>query len=202
MSKLFSFKIAIFDLDDTLWNGKKLFDDTKLILSTLKNSGVKMYIASYHMDAIVCCKHLGIESYFEDILYGRNKTKLDMINYIISKNPSVEQAEMVFFDDNKINIKDIKANTNVHVIHIGDTGIKWETVANGRIASIPMIDENYNVNKGYIINPKNVVPTNIVPTNIVPTNIDKGLDLNIFTDDFHLSDMAQFSRMWMKTITI
>jgi HAD superfamily phosphatase (TIGR01681 family) len=197
MSKVFAFKVAIFDLDDTLWNGKKLFDDTKLILSTLRSSGVKMYIASYHTDAATCCKQLGISSYFEDILYGRNKTKLDMITYIIKKNPSVNPKEMVFFDDNSENVNEIRMNTDVHVIHIGSTGIGWECIANGKIATVPVVDENLNVTKGYIKGSSMYDQLDIIDNE--PLN---GMEVDVLTDDFHLSDMARFSRMWMRTITI
>ena len=140
MSNIFSFKIAIFDLDNTLWNGETLFEDTKLILSTLKSSGVKMYIASFHNNAAACCKQLGIDSYFEDILYGRNKSKLDMVKYVIKVNPSAMQTEMVFFDDDTYNINDISVNTEVHVIHINNTGIRWDSITSEKKVNVPILD--------------------------------------------------------------
>jgi predicted phosphatase len=149
MSKVFNFKVAIFDLDDTLWNGARLFEDTKLILSTLKSSGVKLYIASFHLNAIECCRQLQIDHYFEDILYGRDRTKLDMIRYVMRVNPSIKQQEMVYFDDDLSNLKHIRLNTLVHAIHIGETGIRWEDISNGRVATVNMT----NGNRGILQNP-------------------------------------------------
>lgn len=187
------FKIVIFDLDDTLWDGKKLYDDTLLILVTLKKRGIKMYIASFNTDAAHCCKQLGINSYFEDILYGRNKTKLDMIKYISQKNPTVSQKEMIFFDDNFHNVREVRINSDVHAVIVGINGISWKYIEQiGKIT----IDENINLT---ILPNEN---TTILPDENITILPDENITiLDVSDKDFHLSDAARLSRSWMKTIT-
>lgn len=126
-SMSFGFRIAVFDLDDTLWNGVKLFTDSKQILTALKAHGVKLYLASFHTDAKNCCRLLDIEHFFTDILYGIKKTKSEMIKYIINKNPNVLENEIAFFDDNMDNIRNVQMNTGVKTVYVSD-GIKWEHI--------------------------------------------------------------------------
>lgn len=205
MTAIFNFKIAIFDLDDTLWNGKTLFDDTRLILSTLKSSGVKMYVASYHTGAAECCSMLGIDKYFEEILYGREKSKLDMVNYIIEKNPTVDQREMVFFDDNYDNVMSVRDGTKVHVIRIEDTGIRWEYVANGRVATVPIVDKKLNIGAGYIKGADLFAQLDRISEFGQFGRYRQASTYEMEIDvvaDFNSSDMARFSRAWMQTVTI
>jgi FMN phosphatase YigB (HAD superfamily) len=128
---LFDFKIAVFDLDETLWDGTKLFYDTQYILSTLKSCGIKLYIASFHLDARTCCKDLNIEHYFDDILYGRDKTKLEMIKIIINKfgaDDNIAETDVIFFDDNQTNITDVKKNSSIKTVLVGTRGINWNYI--------------------------------------------------------------------------
>ena len=47
---------------------------------------------------------------------------------------------MVYFDDNIANLTSVRLETNIHTIHIADTGIRWEDIANGRIATVNMLN--------------------------------------------------------------
>jgi FMN phosphatase YigB (HAD superfamily) len=124
----FDFRIAIFDLDLTMFDGKKLYTDVVSILHHLKSNGVKLYVASFHLDAENCCKELSIADYFEEIHYGRDRSKADMIMSIIKKNRIITHHDVVFFDDNFENIRDVKMRTNVRAIHIDDFGLSWINV--------------------------------------------------------------------------
>lgn len=136
----FDFNIAIFDLDLTLHDGEKLYPDTVSILSSLKSRGIKLYIASFHLDAAGCCKHYQIDEYFEEILYGRDKSKYEMISSIMDKNNTTDHQEVIFFDDNIYNVIDVKQRCNIRVVHIDILGISW--------VHIPFRYERLNPNTG------------------------------------------------------
>lgn len=123
---VFDFKVSVMDLDMTLWNGKKLYVDIHSILSTLKKDGIKLYVASFHTEARKCCEKLGIAHYFEDILYGRDRTKLQMIKEIMGKHPGVAENEVAFFDDNFNNIMEVKlSGMDIKAVHIDSNGLSW-----------------------------------------------------------------------------
>jgi FMN phosphatase YigB (HAD superfamily) len=122
---VYSFKLAVFDLDDTLWNGEELFRDTKNILTTLKSNGIPIYIASFHTGALDACKSLNIDIYFNDILFGRDKTKHQMIMDILKKHPDIQESDVVFYDDNLANICDVQKNSQIQTVHIGPDGLQW-----------------------------------------------------------------------------
>lgn len=124
----FPFKLAIFDLDLTLWDGCNLYADIHSILQKLKSEGIRMYIASYNTAAIDCCKMLGIDGYFNGIyytLYHQGATKLNMILEILQNNSDIKDSEVVFFDDHPTNIKDIGMATKIKSIHIDRFGLSW-----------------------------------------------------------------------------
>lgn len=140
----FGFRIAVFDLDDTLWNGIKLFTDSKQILTALKAHGIKLYLASFHTDAKNCCRLLNIDHYFTDILYGIEKTKSDMIKYIINKNPNVSEKEIAFFDDNIDNIINVRLNTNIKTVYVSN-GIKWDHILDTTDKQITDIEDDFHI---------------------------------------------------------
>jgi FMN phosphatase YigB (HAD superfamily) len=120
-----NYKLAIFDLDGTLWNGKELFTDTISILTILRNLDVKLYIASFHQDAYNCCIRLGIAHFFEDIIYGRGRSKFNMIESIM-KLTNITGDEIIFFDDILHNIRDVQKNSNITSILVGSSGINLQ----------------------------------------------------------------------------
>jgi len=117
-------KIAIFDLDETLWDGIQLYKDSLDILQSLFDKNITLYLASYHLEAPDVCNKLGIYGFFKKIYYGRPKSKYEMFIKIKEENPQIDESEMVFFDDNMSNIQDIQNNTCVKTIHVIN-GIKW-----------------------------------------------------------------------------
>ncbi len=119
------FKIAVFDLDQTLWDGRKLYSDVTNILKTLHKKGISMYVASFHTDALNVCKELGINQFFKKIHYGIERNKLEMIRNILIDLPEAKESDVAFFDDNYENIKLVKKETNIRCIHVVDSGITW-----------------------------------------------------------------------------
>jgi predicted phosphatase len=123
------FKVAVFDLDLTLWDGKQLFPETVAILSKLRQEGVLMYVASFHQEAESCCKELGIIKFFERIFYGRHMSKSDMISIIMTIHNGLPVNELVFFDDNIDNIVEVGLTNRVRTIHVNkQRGISWDVV--------------------------------------------------------------------------
>jgi FMN phosphatase YigB (HAD superfamily) len=121
----FDFKIAIFDLDQTLWNEEELYENTINILRTFYRYSIKMYIVSFNLLANECCEWLGITYYFDKIYFTREKTKLQIIQEILNENEDVNENEVIFFDDLLNNITEVNDGSNVQTIHIKNGGIDW-----------------------------------------------------------------------------
>ena len=121
----FDFKIAIFDLDQTLWDEEELYENTISILRTFYRYSIKMYIVSFNLLANECCDWLGITYYFDNIYFTRKKTKLQIIQEILNDNEDVNENEVIFFDDLLSNITEVNDGSNVRTIHIKNGGIDW-----------------------------------------------------------------------------
>jgi len=116
-------KIYIFDLDDTLWNGLRLYPDVKRILSSLRKANCYIYIASFNLFADKILTLLDIHKYFHGGSYGRNVSKLGMINQIKNYHNSVyniqnNQVEIYFFDDLPSNIVEVRRDKSIIPVHI------------------------------------------------------------------------------------
>lgn len=147
MNKL-DFSLAIFDLDLTLWDGKQLYKETRYILDTLKKQGIILYVASFHLYADRCCKKLGISHYFEDIYFGRDRKKSDMINDIMSRHKNINRHKVVFFDDNFDNLIDVSTHNSIKTIHINkNTGVTWNNIPKQLVAfeSFPIVFKNKTI---------------------------------------------------------
>jgi predicted phosphatase len=96
----------------------------------LRANGVKLYVASFNAEAKECCEYLDISHLFEEILYGSNKTKLEMVRHVIEANQQIKEYEMVFFDDDQSNLHEVKMATNVHTIHIDEYGLNFTHIGN------------------------------------------------------------------------
>ncbi len=179
ISLSFDFKIAVFDLDDTLWNGKKLFNDVKYILTTLKTYGIKLYIASYNLNAPDCCKYLSIYHYFDGILYGRNSNKLDMINMIREDNADIEENNIIFFDDNIDNIDIVKNNSNIMTCLVDSNGLRWNNI-------------KYNVLSKFTDN-KYCFPSHSYNDTKCTINTKNTIN-NLDIENFHISDRARYAK--------
>jgi soluble P-type ATPase len=177
------FKIAVFDLDYTLWDGTKLFSDTVDILKTLKQKGIPLYIASFHTDALNVCKDLQIDHFFQRVLYGIDRTKLDMIRDILSDHTTVSESDTVFFDDNYENIQLVKKESSVRCVHIPEGGITWYHITITCNNLYKFVGEIY----------KKVEPVALYETDWLRPNID-------FFDNvgFHLDNFALLAKMSLK----
>lgn len=125
-SIFFDFPIAIFDLDETLWDGQFLYDDSYEILYVLSKQKVKLYLVSYNPAARQICQALGIKHFFEEIFTRSDVRKSKVINYI-SKLNRANARDIVFFDDLVSNIVDARKNSQVFAVLI-EEGIKWSDV--------------------------------------------------------------------------
>ena len=124
-----NFKIAIFDLDWTLWDGTQLYAETVQILTNLASHGIHMYVASFHTSAQEQCKMLGIDHFFTGILYGRDRPKSEMIRDIIAHHQNVLPSDIVFFDDTFENLLEVKMAHNIKTIHVSKSdGITWRDI--------------------------------------------------------------------------
>ena len=124
MGYQFPFKIAVFDLDRTLWNGTRLYEDSLKILKALTEAGVITYIASFHQKAEQACNNLEISKYLTGIEYGRTRNKAQMISDILSKHSGIDQTDVCFFDDQIKNIALVKTQMGIKGVHVRG-GIKW-----------------------------------------------------------------------------
>ena len=120
-------QVAIFDLDETLWNGKELYENTIEILEFLQTNGAHLYIASFHLEAPLVCDELKITKYFSKILYGRDITKSAMIQQILSEHKNIDPKDVIFFDDNIKNIYDVETTTKIDTVHVTD-GLNWSHI--------------------------------------------------------------------------
>lgn len=120
---MFNFKVAVFDLDETLWNGRTLFPDVIKIFELLKQQSITIYIASYHLDPSSVCKQLGLDKYISGVFFGRNRLKSDMIKDIIAIHSNLTPDKFIFFDDNYRNTKDVREKTMINTVCVFDQGL-------------------------------------------------------------------------------
>lgn len=147
-------KLAVFDLDQTLWDGRKLYPDVQNILASLHLLGVKMYIASYNENPLYCCQLMNIAHYFQKYYYGLGRPKSQMIREIIEENPNITQNEVAFFDDQEFNILDVKKNLAIIAVKVLN-GLGWNHVNNlisydkwdNEVSLLgPLLDNKHSVN--------------------------------------------------------
>ncbi len=122
----FDFKLAIFDLDKTLWDGTKLYPDVFEILFYMKQVGVKMFVVSLNPSAKEICQRLGIANFFEAFHGAPDIRKALLIHKIKIKN-NVPSRWAIFFDDDFNHIVDTFRHRVCKVRHI-TKGLSWENV--------------------------------------------------------------------------
>lgn len=121
-------KLYVFDLDATLWDGKKLYPDVDKILKKLKDDGHYVYIASYNICAPKILKKLKIAKYFDGGSYGIGTTKYGMIKEIIKfmKDKKQNYNSIEFYDDLHDNIHEVSTkDDSIRAVHIID-GLQWK----------------------------------------------------------------------------
>ena len=127
------YKSVIFDLDQTL-RGETLFTDAEFVIKELAKNKINMAIASFNKYADWFCNRYDITKYFDIICgYHCNEGKVKHINEIKSfyknKGISFNDDEIIFFDDDISNIKDIQKNTSITCIDVNpDTGISKDVI--------------------------------------------------------------------------
>jgi FMN phosphatase YigB (HAD superfamily) len=123
---MFKFKICIFDLDYTLWDGEVLYPDTIKILKHLFSSGVSLYVSSRNANAVDCCKNLGIYNYFINIQCTMD-SKVSTINKILTENINVEKSNVIFYDDSFKNLIQVSQSCGICTRLIRN-GIKYSDI--------------------------------------------------------------------------
>lgn len=117
-------KLVVFDLDETLHRDEVLCCDVLSILTNLRAAGIKLYVASFHLAADDLCKKLGIDGYFQGILYGRIYSKLEMIKKIMQNENITDENQVIFFDDNYTNVYDVQIKSDICTVLVAD-GLSW-----------------------------------------------------------------------------
>lgn len=109
-------KLAIFDLDNTLWDGNAVYPAAINTIKYLDQEKIPMCVASFNINAATICNKLQISNYFKVIIGEHQRTKLEMINDIMQNLfPTLKQNEVIFLDDLKNNIEEVKNNSLVMV---------------------------------------------------------------------------------------
>jgi FMN phosphatase YigB (HAD superfamily) len=129
-------KLYIFDLDECLWDGKKIYPGVLEILSELYLKGHLVYIASFNLDVPGVLNHLGITNLFHGGSYSANinriRTKYDMIKeilYHVLHRYNHVPVHVEFYDDQMSNITEVHTKSNgwVRAVHVEQPhGLKRE----------------------------------------------------------------------------
>ena len=121
-----NYKVYVFDLDDTLYlhNADSVYKNeyhkrVKVFLEELKNQDKILCIATHNRTPNHYLERLEIKELFDEIIYEHKNvhpwynciteytSKKDMLNNIIEKF-DCNTDEIIFFDDNNYNIKEIQ----------------------------------------------------------------------------------------------
>jgi len=114
-------KLVVWDLDETLWEGKlmygnvKLKDETKEVFKQLNKLKIKQCICSKNnlKDAIKKLDEFGLTKYLSDIVANWSPKSENIKNMLIVED--VKPEETLFVDDEKINRAEVKEVIGCHV---------------------------------------------------------------------------------------
>jgi predicted phosphatase len=107
-------KLYIFDLDETLWDGRQLYPGVSEILHTLQRQGHLVYIASFNNDVPGVLEYLNITKLFHGGSYGNNRSKYTMVKEIMIRvinRFKFLPTNVEFYDDLMSNICDVHSNS-------------------------------------------------------------------------------------------
>ncbi len=142
--------ILVFDLDDTLVHSEHEWEEghpgcvckaTLEVLDYCKQKNHILAMASFNHKAMTIAKRIGIYDYFDIILGECCCTKLPMIDEILEKlnaklgknywtDPVITKSDVIFFDDFKPNIFEMRAY-GITSVHINEkTGVTMNDVRN------------------------------------------------------------------------
>jgi len=140
------YKVFVFDLDDTIYlHGLKSENDfhknVRRNLEKLKNNNKKLYVATHNKDPFWYLRRLNILDLFEKVIYEQKDvspwinsiteytSKADMINEILADlDPTCSLDDIVFFDDNDYNIKDVSTIGVRSVLVDKVTGVVFDEI--------------------------------------------------------------------------
>lgn len=146
-----SYKVFVFDLDDTLYmhslneNDKTVYhEQVKIFLESLYNSGKIICIATHNKNPYNYLEKLNIVPLFDHIIWEQKNVnpifntiydytgKDEMIKELVGKIGCTIE-DIVFFDDSKYNI-DVVKSIDVASIHVSNkTGIVFKELAKNDI---------------------------------------------------------------------
>lgn len=117
-----SFKLVIFDLDQTL-RGETLFDDAEYVIKELAKNDMRMAVASFNKYADWLCGRYGIDKHFDIICgYYDERGKITHINQIKehykSRNININDTDIIFFDDDEHNINNVRNNSDITCVKV------------------------------------------------------------------------------------
>lgn len=123
--------IQVFDFDGVIWDPwktKQLHPYTLEILNDLKAKGYRLFAASKRMENTIyeqnlynTIKHFQLESYFEKVIV-KSCSKVHHINDIIALT-NCKPLEVVFYDDEVQNVRDVTAIGIISVLVNPEYGI-------------------------------------------------------------------------------
>lgn len=122
--------VYVFDLDDTLWDGKKLYPDVRNILHYLRANGHLVFIATFNSKGPNILRSLGIDHLFHGGVYGPQMSKCDMLQAIkkFSKKYQIKEKWINFYDDLPANVLEVRLrDPSVNVVHIKN-GLTWSHI--------------------------------------------------------------------------
>lgn len=94
-----------FDLDETLcFRTGQPCADTREILEYLRQKGIPICLASYHLEADRVLRNTGLLRYFHALEFGRGVSKLTMLQRLAARS-QLSLGDVVFFDDLASNVE-------------------------------------------------------------------------------------------------
>ena len=138
--QLKDYNIFVFDLDNTLYlhnvddvYAEKYHTKVKNFLMYLKDNDKKLYIATHNFNPLKLLHKINISPLLFDSIIKETKnvhpllnsiteytSKKDMILEILNNHNDLTQNDIIFFDDNKYNIKEVNS-INVKSVYVNES---------------------------------------------------------------------------------
>jgi predicted phosphatase len=146
-------RLYVFDLDETLWDGSKLYDEVAEMLQGLREAGHFVYIATFNTRGPEVLARLGIAKWFHGGAFGRDASKLTMVQQCMHHVRTVHgytPLHVEFFDDQMTNISGVHRGTGgrVRAVHIV-AGLKRRHLDSDEPLLIAHDDDHLEFTTGY-----------------------------------------------------
>lgn len=122
--------LIVFDLDETLWDGNRLFDNIGYMLRKLNENNHYVCLATFNKNPIPILNKFNIYNYFRVIVYNNKKSKLSMIQHCKKMLKLSPNYKTLFFDDNPVNIFETDGMYNCKSFYVPDGIRNVKTVLN------------------------------------------------------------------------